>query len=60
MSSLPTDLRLLAVAERTYLRTAPADRRLLELYIDWLTDRIAAAKTAASPQSAPTAADERR
>ncbi|WP_158914918.1 hypothetical protein [Caulobacter sp. S45] len=35
-----TDLAMLAVAHRTLLRTPECSRRLLEDYIDWLTERL--------------------
>ena len=37
----PIDLEMLAVAHRTYLRTPPCSRRLVEDYIDWLTAQLA-------------------
>lgn len=35
-----TDLAMLAVAHRTLLRTPECSRRLVEDYIDWLTERL--------------------
>jgi hypothetical protein len=51
------DLAMLDVAHRTYLRTPECSRRLVEDYIDWLTDQLA--QEAANPAPASKTARQR-